>query len=101
MCLECNGLGRKIGIDPEALIDTTKSLNEGAVIAPGLAGWESDLYVRSGFFYNDKKLADYTAEELDLLLNCEPRKYKLAIRHKNMKPPSTGLLFTFNPTFLP
>src|SRR5213080_2960981 len=24
------------GIDPEALIDTTKSLNEGAVIAPGL-----------------------------------------------------------------
>src|SRR3989440_12237584 len=33
MCLECHGLGRKIGVDPEALIDTTKSLNEGAVIA--------------------------------------------------------------------
>ena len=31
------GLGRKIGITLEALIDTTKSLNEGAVIAPGLA----------------------------------------------------------------
>ncbi len=37
MCPECNGLGRKIGITPEALIDTTRSLNEGAVIAPGLA----------------------------------------------------------------
>jgi len=36
MCLECNGLGRKIGIDPEALVDKTKSPNEGAVIAPGL-----------------------------------------------------------------
>src|SRR6266852_8312865 len=67
MCLECNGLGHKIGITPEALIDKTKSLNEGAVIAPGLAGWESDLYVRSGFFDNDKKIADYTTEELDLL----------------------------------
>ena len=75
MCLECNGLGRKIGIPPEALIDTTKSLNEGAVIAPGLAGWESDLYGRSGFFDNDKKIADYTPEELDLLLYSEPRKH--------------------------
>ena len=41
MCLECNGLGRKIGITPQDLIDTTKSLNEGAVIAPGLAGWKA------------------------------------------------------------
>ncbi len=75
MCLECNGLGRKIGIPPEALIDTTKSLNEGAVIAPGLAGWESDLYARSGFFDNDKKIVDYTPEELDLLLSSEPRRH--------------------------
>src|SRR5436305_4328288 len=74
MCLECNGLGRKIGIPLEALIDTTKSLNEGAVIAPGLVGLERDLYARSGFFDNDKKIAEYTTEELDLLLSSEPRK---------------------------
>src|SRR5256885_15952819 len=61
---------------PEALIDTTKSLNEGAVIGPGLVGWESDLYVRSGFFDNDKKIADYTTEELYLLLYSEPRKHQ-------------------------
>ena len=53
MCLECNGLGRKIGITLEALIDKTKSLNEGAVIAPGLVGLERDLYARSGFFDNE------------------------------------------------
>jgi excinuclease ABC A subunit len=87
MCLECNGLGRKIGVDPEALIDTTKSLNEGAVIAPGLASWESDLYARSGFFDNDKKIADYTTEELDLLLYSEPRKYE-------------GLVYKFNRKFV-
>src|SRR5437588_1652061 len=75
MCPECNGLGRKIGITPEALIDKTKSLNEGAVIAPGLANWESDLYGRFGFFDNDKKIVEYTPEELDLLLYSEPRKH--------------------------
>src|SRR6266516_2234473 len=76
MCLECNGLGRKIGITPEARMVKTGSLNEGAVIAPGLANWESDLYGRSGFFDNDKKIAEYTPEELDLMLYREPRKHK-------------------------
>ncbi len=95
MCLECNGLGRKIGIDPEALIDTTKSLNEGAVIAPGLANLERDLYAHSGFFDNDKKIANYTPEELDLLLYSEPR------RHTGL-PYNTyeGLVYKFNRKFI-
>ncbi|HEX7737950.1 MAG TPA: excinuclease ABC subunit UvrA [Ktedonobacteraceae bacterium] len=100
MCLECNGLGRKIGVDPEALIDKTKSLNEGAVIAPGLAGWERDLYLRSGLFDNDKKLADYTSEELDLLFNSGPRKYKLAIGNQEMNATYEGLIFKFNRKFI-
>ncbi|HVU69717.1 MAG TPA: excinuclease ABC subunit UvrA [Ktedonobacteraceae bacterium] len=100
MCLECNGLGRKIGISPEALIDRTKSLNEGAVIAPGMAGWESDLYARSGLFDNDKKIADYTAEELDLLLYSEPRKYKLMIGNKEMNSTYEGLVYKFNRKFV-
>src|SRR5438477_394981 len=95
MCLECNGLGRKIGIPPEALIDKTKSLNEGAVIAPGLAGWESDLYVRSGFFDNDKKIADYTTEELDLLLYSEPRKHT-GLAYNTYE----GLVYKFNRKFV-
>src|SRR6266566_4288966 len=95
MCLECNGLGRKIGITPEALIDTTQSLNEGAVIAPGLAGWESDLYGRSGFFDNDKKIADYTTEELDLLLYSEPRKHT-GLAYNTYE----GLVYKFNRKFV-
>src|SRR5258708_25661025 len=95
MCLECNGLGRKIGITLEALIDTTKSLNEGAVIAPGLTGWESDLYGRSGFFDNVKKIADYTPDELDLLLHSEPRKH--TGRAYN---PYEGLVYKFNRKFV-
>ncbi len=95
MCLECNGLGRKIGVDPEALIDTTKSLNEGAVIAPGLVGWERDLYVSSGLFDNDKKVADYTAEELDLLLYSD-RKPMPGMPMNRYE----GLLFKFNRKFI-
>jgi excinuclease UvrABC ATPase subunit len=95
MCPECNGLGRKIGVTPEALIDKTKSLNEGAVVAPGLVNLERDLYARSGYFNNDKKISDYTPEELDLLLNSEPR------RHTGL-PYNTyeGLLYKFNRKFI-
>ncbi len=95
MCLECNGLGRKIGVDPEALIDPTKSLNEGAVIAPGLAAWERDLYLQSGLFDNDKKLADYTTEELDLLLYSDRRPMPQMPMNRY-----EGLLFKFNRKFI-
>lgn len=95
MCLECNGLGRKIGIDPDALIDKTKSLNEGAVIAPGLVGWERDLYLNCGLFDNDKKLADYTAEELDLLLYSDRRPMPNVPMNRY-----EGLLFKFNRKFV-
>jgi excinuclease ABC A subunit len=95
MCLECNGLGRKIGITLEALIDTTKSLNEGAVIAPGLANLERDIYARSGFFDNDKKIVEYTPEELDLLLYSEPRKHT-GLPYNTYE----GLVYKFNRKFV-
>lgn len=100
MCPECNGLGRKVGIDPDALIDRTKSLNEGAVVAPGFAQWERDTPARTGFFDNDKKLADYTSEEMELLLNSEPRKYKLAIGKDEMNSTYEGLLYKFNRKYI-
>ncbi|GCE08918.1 ATP-binding cassette domain-containing protein [Dictyobacter aurantiacus] len=95
ICPECNGIGRKIGIPLEALIDATKSLNSGAVIAPGLTNMESDIYARSGYFDNDKKITDYTTEELDLLLYSEPR------RHTDL-PYNTyeGLVYKFNRKFI-
>jgi len=100
MCLECNGLGRTIGIDPDAFIDTTKSLNEGAIIAPGLNGWERDIFMQTGFFDNDKKLSDYTPEERDLLLYSEPRKYKLAVGSKEMNATYEGLISRFKRKYI-
>jgi len=75
MCPECNGQGRAIGVPLDVLIDQTKSLNEGAVIAPGLTNMERGIYAQSGFFDNDKKITGYTPEERDLLLSSEPRKH--------------------------
>ena len=86
MCPACNGMGRKIGVDLDAFLDTSKSLNEGAVLFSEYAvtnesakrwiwGWSIDP--QSGLFDLDKKLADYTDEEMDLLLHSKPRKGKL------------------------
>ncbi|MEO8609873.1 MAG: excinuclease ABC subunit UvrA [Chloroflexota bacterium] len=86
MCPECSGLGRKIGVDLDAFLDTSKSLNEGAILFPDYAvsnesakrwiwGWSIDP--QSGLFDLDKKLADYTAEEMDTLLHSKPRKGKI------------------------
>ncbi|MBV9617531.1 MAG: excinuclease ABC subunit UvrA [Ktedonobacteraceae bacterium] len=100
MCPECSGLGRKIGVDPDELIDTTKSLNEGALIAPSLGGWERDIYTYTGFFDNDKKLADYTPKEMDLLLYSGPRKYKLPIGNKEINATYEGLIYKFNRKYI-
>src|SRR2546430_2424956 len=71
MCPECNGIGRKIGVDLDKFLDKSKSLNDGAILFPDYAvgnwwGWR--VITQSGLFDNDKKLDDYSEEEMDLLL---------------------------------
>ncbi len=101
MCPECNGVGHKIGVDPEELYDKTKSLNQGAIIAPAFAGWERDSFIRCGLFDPDKKLGDYSAKEMDLLLNAEPSKYKMDIgAGKELNITYEGLVVRFNRKFI-
>lgn len=92
MCLECNGLGRKIGIDTTGFWDMEKSINEGAIQVPILAAWDIDSYKASGFFDNDKKLKDFTTEEMELLLHGKDLKYKLAIGEKTMNASYNGIV---------
>lgn len=70
MCKECGGLGYIDDIDISKLLDKEKSLNEGAIQFPTFqkGGWRIRRYIHSGLFDNDKKLKDYTPDELDLLL---------------------------------
>src|SRR5690606_27564952 len=45
MCPECSGLGKKMTVKLDMLLDMDKSLNEdGAITAPFFAGWEQTVY---------------------------------------------------------
>jgi excinuclease UvrABC ATPase subunit len=79
MCPECNGVGKKVAVVADDFLDMNKTLNEGAVRVPIFAPFETAAYASSGFFDNDKKLKDFTPEEMDLLLHGKDRKYKLKI----------------------
>jgi excinuclease UvrABC ATPase subunit len=71
MCPRCQGIGAEKTVNIKALIDTSKSLNEGAINFPTFqpGGYRWKRYAYSGLFDNDKKLQDYTEDEWDILLN--------------------------------
>jgi excinuclease UvrABC ATPase subunit len=100
MCPECNGIGRKMGVNSDTFLDMAKSLNEGAVQVPIFSSWERDSYAASGFFDNDKKLADYSDEEMELLLHGKDRKYKLQIGSGSMNASYQGVIERFNRSYI-
>jgi excinuclease UvrABC ATPase subunit len=100
MCLECNGLGQKMGVNSESFLDMDKSLNEGAIQVPVFSSWERDSYAASGFFDNDKKLVDYNDDEMELLLYGKDLKYKLQIGSGAMNASYFGVLERFNRSYI-
>ncbi len=100
MCPECGGLGQKMGVVADSFLDMSKSLNEGAVQVPTFAAWERDSYTASGFFDNDKKLADFTPEEMDLLLHGKDLKYKLQIGSGSMNASYAGIIEKFTRSYI-
>ncbi len=79
MCPNCEGMGRVSDFDLAALIDDTKSLNEGAVTVPGysMEGWSGRIFRGCGFFDPDKRVGEFTERELDDLLYKEATKVKI------------------------
>ncbi len=80
MCPRCEGRGAVTDIDLTQLFDDSKSLNEGAITAPGYTGggWNSRLYGESGFFDPDKPIRDFTETERHDFLYREPVRMKIA-----------------------
>ncbi len=71
-CPRCSGLGEIRELDIHKLVDFDKSLNDEDTIhyiAFGRGGWRWIRYAHSGLFDLDKKIKDYSPEELDLFLN--------------------------------
>lgn len=82
-CTRCDGLGEVNELDVHKLVDFDKSLNDDGVINYGTfkpGEWRWIRYACSGLFDLDKKIRDYSPEELELFL------YSPQIRLKN--PPA-------------
>jgi excinuclease UvrABC ATPase subunit len=98
MCPECNGIGRKVGLDLEKAMDKSKSLNEGAILLPDYAvdSWYWTICTQSGLFDNKKKLSKYTKAEMELLLYSEPYKVKSKVAGKVINFTFDGIAKKFN-----
>lgn len=102
MCETCQGLGYVEDIDLNELLDFDKSLNEDAIKFPSFKpdSWRGKRYRYSGLFDNDKKLKDYTKEELDTFLYTEPTKLKNPPPEWPRTAKFEGLIHRFRRSFL-
>ncbi|MGO4419140.1 ATP-binding cassette domain-containing protein, partial [Streptomyces sp. MCAF7] len=80
MCVRCEGRGSVTDLDLTQLYDDSKSLAEGAITVPGYkgGGWNSRLYIESGFFDPEKPIRRFTEKELQDFLHREPTRMKIA-----------------------
>lgn len=78
-CQACEGLGETTTLDIHKLVDFNKCLNdEGVINFPAFTtgAWRWKRYAFSGLFDLDKKICDYSDEELDLFLYAPQMKLK-------------------------
>jgi excinuclease UvrABC ATPase subunit len=80
MCPRCEGRGTVSDLDLSQLFDDSKSLRQGAITVPGYkgGGWNSRLYIESGFFDPDKPIRKFTKKELHDFLHRAPTRMKIA-----------------------
>lgn len=74
MCPHCHGLGKKVKVDLDLFLDKEKSIREGGITHPHykIGGYLWREMVTLALFDPDKKLKDYSSEELNKLLFSEP-----------------------------
>ena len=67
MCPDCKGLGKRIKVDVDMILDKEKSIREGAINHPDhkVGGWNWREMVTINLFDVDKKLKDFSEKELN------------------------------------
>ncbi|HCB02340.1 MAG TPA: thiamine ABC transporter permease, partial [Anaerolineae bacterium] len=102
MCPNCNGLGRKLDVDMDKFLDTSKSLNEGAILFGEYAvnSWGWSLLINTKLFDPDKKLSKYTAKEMDALLHHPPMKVKTNVGAKDFNMTFSGIVDQFTNKYI-
>lgn len=93
MCPTCEGIGHTVTFDIEKALDMDKSLNEGAILLPGYGPgtimWK--MYAHTGFFDLDRKLSDYSAEEMEKLVNAPSEMVSVPYRDGTVNTAYEGL----------
>ncbi|WP_045314844.1 ATP-binding cassette domain-containing protein [Lentzea aerocolonigenes] len=71
MCPACEGLGKVTTIDVDAIVDKSKSLNEGAIDAPnyGVGTWYWKVLAHSGLYPADQPISTFTGQQLNDFLH--------------------------------
>jgi len=102
MCQECNGIGRKLRVDMDKAIDMSKSLNEGAIMLPDykVGSWEWNMLVDSGSYDINKKLSDYSKEDLEELLYGKAKKVKVQLSGNTMNLTVEGVIEKFTNKYI-
>ncbi|MGW4205727.1 ATP-binding cassette domain-containing protein [Streptomyces sp. NPDC004726] len=102
MCTVCDGVGKTVRLDVDRGIDWSKTMNEGALLLPGLAvgTWEWKLYAESGRFDADKPLGEFTEAERELLLYGADVKVRLEVKSGSFEMQLEGIVNRFTRLFL-
>lgn len=80
MCPDCEGIGQVAAMDMSAVVDESKSLNQGALLPKDFAvdTWWWEIYKNSGLFDMDKPIKDFSEEERHNLFHLsDGRKVKV------------------------
>jgi len=101
-CPECNGVGRKLGVDLDRFLDTSKSLKQGAILYPDYAvdSWGWNLLMESGLFDANKPLKKYSDEEMERLLYSPPYKVKMKVGGKSVNLTFDGIVAKFTEKYI-
>ncbi|MFJ9719216.1 ATP-binding cassette domain-containing protein [Streptomyces sp. NPDC101213] len=102
MCPRCEGLGSRLRLDLDRLLDEDRSLNEGAIRFPAFAvgTFQWQLYAESGLFDPDLPLREFSAEDRETLLHGSGFKVDRAGRHGVYKNEYEGIVLRFTRRYL-
>lgn len=79
MCPTCEGTGRASQIDLTQVVDESLSINDGAILYPGMKinSWLWKAYAESGLYPADKPVRDFTDEQKHALYYLSDVKTKI------------------------
>ncbi|MFI0804304.1 excinuclease ABC, A subunit [Amycolatopsis lurida] len=102
MCPDCDGLGKSVRLDLDRMLDTSKSLNDGAVLFPEykVGGPDFQIWANSGMYDPDKPLKRFTKKEMEDFLHGTGGKVTVKTKNTSFATNYEGLEDRFTRLYL-